>query len=86
MMQCVNDLHSALDVFLSPDSLLSLVEILEYSSTVTWGTGSSEATSVQLCWENLMSLMLFCQNLNFIWKPFNPQKSSDKNDQDGDDI
>lgn len=50
------------------------------------GTGSSEATSVQLCWENLMSLMLFCQNLNFIWKPFNPQKSSDKNDQDGDDI
>lgn len=33
-----------------------------------------------------MSLMLFCQNLNFIWKPFNPQKSSDKNDQDGDDI
>lgn len=49
MMQCMNDLHSALDVFLSPDSLLSLAEILEYSSTVTWETGSSEATSVQLC-------------------------------------
>lgn len=39
MMQCMNDLHSALDVFLSPDSLLSLVETLEYSSTVTWGRG-----------------------------------------------